>query len=159
MGAAEFKVSQALKSTGETSELTDREKHLIGLAVVLTRGCQLCTGRRMEDAIKSGMTYDTVRETIDLSAAVNAGVVLRSAISGVDLANLDAACSGEECSVGNGYELILKRCDAFLENDIPVLGGFTRHDHCEGGSGSIIKGESFNTLWRARIRPGFPDGA
>jgi len=102
MDASEFKVSQALKSTGETSELTDREKHLIGLAVVLTRGCQLCTGRRMEDAIKSGMSYDTVRETIDLSAAVNAGVVLRTAISGADLAKMDAACSGEECSVGNG---------------------------------------------------------
>ena len=102
MDASEFKVSQALKSTGETSELTDREKHLIGLAVVLTRGCQHCTGRRMEDAIKSGISYDTVRETIDLSAAVNAGVVLRTAIFGADLANLDTACCGAECTVGNG---------------------------------------------------------
>ena len=56
----------------------------------------------MEDAIKSGMSYDTVREIIDLSAAVNTGVVLRTAISGADLANLDAVCSGEECSVRNG---------------------------------------------------------
>jgi hypothetical protein len=56
----------------------------------------------MEDAIKSAMAYDTVRETIDLSAPVNAGVVLLSVISRVDLANLDAACSGEECSVRNG---------------------------------------------------------
>ena len=52
MDAAELKVSQALKSTGETSELTDREKHLIGLAVVLNQDCQLLTVRRMEDAIK-----------------------------------------------------------------------------------------------------------
>ena len=102
MDAAKFKFSQALKSTGENSELTDREKHLIGLAVVLNRDCQLRTVRRMEDAIKSAMAYDTVRETIDLSAPVNAGVVLLSVISRVDLANLDAACSGEECSVRNG---------------------------------------------------------
>ena len=102
MQAGKFKVSQTLKSTGETSELTDREKHLVGLAVVLNRDCQLLIVRRMEDAIKSGMAYDTVPETIDLSAPVNAGVVLLSVISGVDLANLDAACSGEECSVRNG---------------------------------------------------------
>ncbi len=102
MGATKFKVSQALKSTGETSELTDREKHLIRLAVLLTRDCQLRTFSRMEDAIKSGMAYETVRETIDLSALVNAGVVLLSVIFRVDLAKLDAACSGEECSVRNG---------------------------------------------------------
>ena len=102
MDAAELKVSQALKSTGETSELTDREKHLIGLTVVLTRGCQLCTGRRMEDAIKSGMTYDTVRETIDLSAAVNAGVILRSAISGADLATWMQPVAAKSAPLGSG---------------------------------------------------------
>ena len=29
----------------QTSLLTDREKHLIGLAVTMTRGCQVCTLR------------------------------------------------------------------------------------------------------------------
>ena len=48
------------------------------------------------------MAYDTARETIDLSAPVNAGVVLLAVIPRVDLANLDAACSGEEYSVRNG---------------------------------------------------------
>ena len=48
------------------------------------------------------MAYDNARETIDLSAPVNAGVVLLAVISRVDSANLDAACSGEEYSVRNG---------------------------------------------------------
>ena len=102
MDTYKFKVSQALKSTGETSQLTNRENHLIGLAVVLNRDCQLLIVRRMQEAIKSGMVYDTVPETIDLSASVNTGVVILSVITGVDLENLDEACSGEECSVRNG---------------------------------------------------------
>ncbi|QXD33045.1 hypothetical protein [Candidatus Pelagisphaera phototrophica] len=40
MDASEFKVSESLAATGGSKELTDREKHLIGLAVVLTRGCE-----------------------------------------------------------------------------------------------------------------------
>jgi len=102
MDASEFKVSQALKATGETSDLSDREKHLIGLAVVLTRGCHFCTSRRMDEAIKSGISYETVKATVDLSAAVNAGVVLRTAISSADQAELDKKCRGDECVVGNG---------------------------------------------------------
>ncbi len=51
MDASEFKVSESLSATGSSTELTDREKHLIGLAVVLTRGCEHCTGGRMEKAI------------------------------------------------------------------------------------------------------------
>ncbi len=102
MDASDFKVSEALKATGETPDLSEREKHLIGLAVVLTRGCQHCTGRRMEEAAKSGISYDTLRATVDLSAAVNAGVVLRTAISGAGQSELDEACQGDECVVGTG---------------------------------------------------------
>lgn len=100
MDASEFQVSSALKSTGETSDLTDREKHLIGLAVTLTRGCHFCTSRRMDEATKSGIPYDTLKATVDLSAAVNAGVVLRTAISSADLAEIDKNCQGDECVVG-----------------------------------------------------------
>ena len=32
-----------LSHTHDTTLLTDREKHLIGLAVTMTRGCQVCT--------------------------------------------------------------------------------------------------------------------
>ena len=99
MEASEFTVSQSLQSTGASPDLTDREKHLIGLAVVVTRGCQHCSGRRMEEALKSGIPYETVRATIDLSAAVNAGVVLRTAIEGANLENGEA-CKGSECTIG-----------------------------------------------------------
>lgn len=100
MEASEFAVKQALDATGQTSDLTDREKHLIGLAVTLTRGCQPCTGGRLEKALKAGIPYETVRAAIDLAAAVNAGVVLRTAIEGADRNQIDQICTGSECSVG-----------------------------------------------------------
>lgn len=100
MDASEFVVKNALEATKQAAELTDRDKHLIGLAVTLTRGCQQCTGSRIENAIKAGISYETVRATIDLAAAVNAGVVLRTAISGAEMYDIDQACSGPECSIG-----------------------------------------------------------
>jgi len=32
-----------LRHTHDTPLLTEREKHLVGLAVTMTRGCQVCT--------------------------------------------------------------------------------------------------------------------
>ena len=96
MDASEFLVKNALEATKQAAELTDRDKHLIGLAV--TR--QQCTGSHIENAIKAGISYETARATIDLAAAVNAGVVLRTAIAGAELYDIAQACSGSECSVG-----------------------------------------------------------
>lgn len=100
MDASEFKVSESLTATGATEALTDREKHLIGLGVVLTRGCQFCSGGRMEKALKAGIAYEAIQATIDLTAAVNAGVVLRTAIQGADMNKIDEVCDGPECGVG-----------------------------------------------------------
>jgi alkylhydroperoxidase/carboxymuconolactone decarboxylase family protein YurZ len=100
MNITEFKVKDALDATGATDALTDREKHLIGLAVTATRGCIACTGGRIEKALESGIDYETVRASIDLAAAVNAGVTLRTALEGADRHNIQANCSGAECSVG-----------------------------------------------------------
>ncbi len=100
MEASEFKVAQALGATGKTNDLTDREKHLIGLGVVLTRGCQFCTGRRMEKALQAGIPYQTIRAAVDLSAAVNAGVVLRTAIEGAAKNGVDEICRDDACAVG-----------------------------------------------------------
>ena len=102
MDATEFKVKDALDATSATEALTDREKHLIGLAVTATRGCIACTGGRIEKAIETGIEYDTVRAAIDLAAAVNAGVTLRTAIEGAERNNVAAACTGPECAVGVG---------------------------------------------------------
>jgi len=100
MQATEFKVKDALDATGATDALTDREKHLIGLAVTATRGCIACTGGRIEKALESNIDYETVRAAIDLAAAVNAGVTLRTAIEGATRHNVQENCSGAECSVG-----------------------------------------------------------
>ncbi len=99
MDASEFKVKGLLDATGATESLTDREKHLIGLAVTATRGCTACTGGRIAKAIETGIEYETIRATIDLAAAVNAGVTLRTAIEGAKQSGVDAACSGAEWGV------------------------------------------------------------
>lgn len=99
MDASEFKVCDALTETGQTPALTDREKQLVGLAVTTTRGCTACTGRRIEQALETGIDYEAVRATIDLAAAVNAGVTIRTAIEGAERHAIDTACTGPECSV------------------------------------------------------------
>ncbi len=100
MEASEFKTAESLSATGNSTELTDREKHLIGLAVVLTRGCEHCAGSRMEKAITADISYETLKATIDLSAAVNAGVVLRTAIQGAGKNKIDEKCESDACAVG-----------------------------------------------------------
>ena len=100
MEATEFKTKDALDATGGTEALTEREKHLIGLAVTTTRGCQVCTGGRIEKALQSGIEYETVRAAIDLTAAVNAGVVLRTAIEGARLNEVQSPCTDEVCTAG-----------------------------------------------------------
>ena len=54
----------------------------------------------MEKALTDGISYQTLKATVDLSAAVNAGVVLRTAIQGADKNKIDEKCEGTECSVG-----------------------------------------------------------
>ncbi|TWU62608.1 Carboxymuconolactone decarboxylase family protein [Crateriforma conspicua] len=100
MEASEFKVVDALDTTGQSSALTDREKHLVGLTVTVTRGCAPCSGGRIEKALSAGIEYETIRAAIDLAAAVNAGVVVRTAIEGAARNNITAACTGDECTVG-----------------------------------------------------------
>src|SRR5437879_11975582 len=50
MAFDDTKVREYLRTTHETPLLTEREKHLIGLAVTMTRGCQVCTRNRIEKA-------------------------------------------------------------------------------------------------------------
>jgi len=95
MEAKEFAVKQALDATERTGELTDREKHLIGLAVCVTRGCSSCTARRLQAALEAGIPYSSIVAAIDLAAAVNAGVVLRTAIQGASQGGVP--CQGAEC--------------------------------------------------------------
>ena len=63
-----------LQKTHDTELLSEREKHLIGLAVTLTRGCQVCTRNRIEKARDIGFTDDELNALIAVTAAVNSGV-------------------------------------------------------------------------------------
>ena len=63
-----------IKQTHSTELLSEREKHLIGLAVTLTRGCQVCTRNRVEKARSIGLTDDELNSLVAVTAAVNSGV-------------------------------------------------------------------------------------
>lgn len=83
-----------LARTHKTSLLTDREKHLIGLAVTMTRGCQVCTRGRIEKARAAGMEDDLLNALVDIVSAINAGVAAATAREGFRLAD---ASSAEAC--------------------------------------------------------------
>ena len=106
-------VLEFLARTHQTSLLTDREKHLIGLAVTMTRGCQVCTRGRIEKARAAGIGDDVLNALIDVVAAVNAGVSAATAREGFRLA--DASLT-EEC----GDALFPRgRCWALKRNSQP----------------------------------------
>ena len=94
MDPKELHVIQAMEKAGATEHLTDREKHLVGLAVTITRGCAYCTGGRTEKALASGITQETLSANTDLVAAVNAGVAVRTVLQGLEGLN----CDSPECA-------------------------------------------------------------
>lgn len=88
-----------IKQTHSTELLSEREKHLIGLAVTLTRGCQVCTRNRIEKARSIGFTDDELNSLVAVTAAVNSGVTgatARVAFGLIDQEN-SAEC-GDVCS-------------------------------------------------------------
>ena len=88
-----------IKQTHSTELLSEREKHLIGLAVTMTRGCQVCTRNRVEKARSIGLTDDELNSLVAVTAAVNSGVTgatARVAFGMIDEEN-SAEC-GDVCS-------------------------------------------------------------
>jgi alkylhydroperoxidase/carboxymuconolactone decarboxylase family protein YurZ len=88
-------VLEFLARTHQTSLLTDREKHLIGLAVTMTRGCQVCTANRIEKARAAGFGDDVLNALCGVVSAVNAGVAAATAREGFRLADTPAP---EQCA-------------------------------------------------------------
>jgi AhpD family alkylhydroperoxidase len=85
--------------THDTKLLSEREKHLIGLAVTMTRGCQVCTRNRIEKARGIGLTDDELNALIAVTAAVNSGVTAATArVAFGMLENEKAADCGDTCS-------------------------------------------------------------
>jgi AhpD family alkylhydroperoxidase len=88
-----------IKQTHSTDLLSEREKHLIGLAVTMTRGCQVCTRNRVEKARSIGLTDDELNSLVAVTAAVNSGVTgatARVAFGMIDQEN--SADCGDVCS-------------------------------------------------------------
>ena len=89
-----------LGRTHDTPLLTEREKHFVGLAVTITRGCQLCTRGRIEKARAAGISDDVLNALVGIVSAVNAGVAAATAREGFRQADSSAvdAC-GPLCAV------------------------------------------------------------
>ena len=89
-----------LRGAHETDRLTDREKHMVGLAVTLTRGCQVCTRGRIEKARAAGIDDGVLNALVDVVSAVNAGVAAataRESFRNAAAPTSSGAC-GELCS-------------------------------------------------------------
>jgi alkylhydroperoxidase/carboxymuconolactone decarboxylase family protein YurZ len=92
-----------LRQAHESALLTDREKHLVGLAVTMTRGCQVCTRNRIEKARAAGIADDVINALVDVVSAVNAGVTAATAREGFRQADANAADScGDLCAADVG---------------------------------------------------------
>ena len=101
MAFDDTKVREYLRTTHETPLLTEREKHLVGLAVTMTRGCQVCTRGRIEKARAAGIGDELLNALVGIVSAVNAGVATATAREGFRMADVSSAeecgalCSGE----------------------------------------------------------------
>jgi alkylhydroperoxidase/carboxymuconolactone decarboxylase family protein YurZ len=89
-----------LRQTHGTSLLTEREKHLVGLAVTMTRGCQVCTRNRIEKARAAGIDDEVLNALVNVVSSVNAGVSAATAREGFRMADASVAeqACGELCS-------------------------------------------------------------
>ena len=91
-------IVEHLKKSHATNLLTEREKHLVGLAVTITRGCHACTRNRIEKARAADISDDVLSALTALVAAVNGGV--SAATARLAFASLDeeADACGQVCS-------------------------------------------------------------
>ncbi len=88
-----------IKQSHSTELLSEREKHLIGLAVTMTRGCQVCTRNRVEKARSIGLTDDELNALIAATASVNSGVTGATARVAFGMLEQEKAAEcGDVCS-------------------------------------------------------------
>ncbi len=88
-----------IKQTHSTELLSEREKHLVGLAVTMTRGCQVCTRNRIEKARSIGISDDELNALVAVTAAVNSGVTGATARVAFGMLEQEKAAEyGDVCS-------------------------------------------------------------
>ena len=93
-----YVTKKSLEETSQQSSLSTREKHLVGLAVTLTQGCTKCTSRRFQEALDSGITQKEIEDLTDLVALTNAGVILRTALTSMEINDNNNTCNDDICS-------------------------------------------------------------
>ena len=86
MSYDDLPVVRFLQATHGTDLLSEREKHLVGLAVTMTRGCQVCTRNRIVKAHEAGIDDAVLNALFGVVAAVNAGVAAATAREGFRMA-------------------------------------------------------------------------
>ncbi len=92
-----------IKQTHSTELLSEREKHLIGLAVTMTRGCQVCTRNRIEKARSIGLSDDELNALVAVTSAVNSGVTGATARVAFGMIEQEQAMDcGDACSPNPG---------------------------------------------------------
>ena len=88
-----------IKATHSSDLLSEREKHLVGLAVTMTRGCQVCTRNRIQKARGIGITDDELNALVAVTSAVNSGVTAATArVAFGMLQQEQAEACGDTCS-------------------------------------------------------------
>lgn len=98
MKGTDFQTTSILKEVSKESILTTRDKHLVGLAVTLTRGCDSCTKRRFQEAVEFGISQQELIDLTDIVALTNAGVVIRTALLSSDENNSKSECKDDICT-------------------------------------------------------------
>ena len=73
-----------IKQTHGTELLSEREKHLIGLAVTMTRGCQVCTRNRIEKARGIGLSDDELNALVAVNRDALASLCHRTCKANAD---------------------------------------------------------------------------
>jgi alkylhydroperoxidase/carboxymuconolactone decarboxylase family protein YurZ len=59
-------VTMYLRKTNQTALVTEREKHLLRLAVTMARGCQTCTQSCLEKALAAGIEDDVLNALVGI---------------------------------------------------------------------------------------------
>ncbi|WP_047538941.1 carboxymuconolactone decarboxylase family protein [Methylotenera versatilis] len=60
----------------KTTQLSDKTRELIALAVAVTRQCDGCIAVHTDAAVKHGATREEIMETLSVTISVNAGAAL-----------------------------------------------------------------------------------
>ena len=92
----ETQVVAYVRQAHSTTLMSEREKHLVGLAVTMTRGCQVCTRGRIEKARAAGIDDGVLNALVNVVSSVNAGVSAATAREGFRMA--DAKAHQEDCA-------------------------------------------------------------